>query len=69
MKAADIALLVIAIALVPIGGVLACVDSALARVSVARVDELVREDRRGAKALRWSWPTGPATPTCCCCCG
>ena len=31
MKASDIALLVIAIVLVPIGGVLACVDSALAR--------------------------------------
>ena len=29
MKASDIALLVIAIVLVPIGGVLACVDSAL----------------------------------------
>lgn len=51
MKAADIALLVIAILLVPIGGVLACVDSALARVSVARIDELVREGRRGAKTL------------------
>ena len=51
MKATDIALLVIAILLVPIGGVLACVDSALARVSVARIDELVREGRRGAKTL------------------
>ena len=51
MKASDIALLVIAIVLVPIGGVLACVDSALARVSVARIDELVREGRRGAKTL------------------
>ena len=49
MKASDIALLVIAIVLVPIGGVLACVDSALARVSVARIDELVREGRRGAE--------------------
>jgi len=51
VKASDIALLVIAIVLVPIGGVLACVDSALARVSVARIDELVREGRRGAKTL------------------
>jgi len=51
VKPADVALLVIAILLVPIGGVLACVDSALARVSVARIDELVREGRRGAKTL------------------
>jgi CBS domain containing-hemolysin-like protein len=51
VKAADIALLVIAILLVPIGGVLACVDSALGRVSVARVEELLREGRRGARTL------------------
>ncbi len=51
MNGSDIALLVIAICLMPIGGVIACVDSALARVSVARVEELVRERRRGARAL------------------
>ena len=51
MSGSDVALLVIAICLVPLGGVLACVDSALARVSVARVEEMVREGRRGARAL------------------
>ena len=35
----------------PLGGSLACVDAALARVSVARVEELEREGRRGAKRL------------------
>ncbi|SHG51339.1 Hemolysin, contains CBS domains [Jatrophihabitans endophyticus] len=43
--------LVVAILLVPIGGLFACVDSALARVSKARVDEFVREEVGGAKAL------------------
>ena len=51
MSSSNVALLVIAICLVPLGGVLACVDSALARVSVARVEEMVREGRRGARAL------------------
>ena len=51
MTAGDIAALVIAICLVPIGGLLACVDSALARVSVARVEEFLREERKGAKQL------------------
>jgi CBS domain containing-hemolysin-like protein len=36
---------------VPLGGLTACVDSALSRVSRARVDEFVRENRRGAQAL------------------
>jgi CBS domain containing-hemolysin-like protein len=48
---ADIAALVVAICLVPIGGLIACVDSALARVSKARAEEFVREGRPGAKAL------------------
>ncbi|HEY2167217.1 MAG TPA: hemolysin family protein [Jatrophihabitantaceae bacterium] len=52
MNPADIAALVVAICLVPIGGLLACVDSALGRVSAARVVEFHREGRRGAKALR-----------------
>jgi CBS domain containing-hemolysin-like protein len=47
----DVAALVVAICLVPLGGLLACVDAALGRVSVARVEELVREDRRGASSL------------------
>jgi CBS domain containing-hemolysin-like protein len=51
MTGADIVALLIAIFLVPIGGLIACVDSALARVSRARVEEFVREERRGAKAL------------------
>src|SRR5579875_860932 len=44
--------LIVAICLVPLGGLLACVDSALARVSVARGAGFLREDRRGATALR-----------------
>jgi magnesium and cobalt exporter, CNNM family len=51
VSAPDLLDLIVAICLVPLGGVLAGVDAALARVSVARVDELVREDRRGAKTL------------------
>jgi CBS domain containing-hemolysin-like protein len=47
----NIILLIIAIVLVPIGGLLAAVDSALAMLSRARVEELVREQRRGAVAL------------------
>jgi CBS domain containing-hemolysin-like protein len=52
MSTGTTAALILAICLVPLGGVLACVDSALARVSVARVDEFVREGRRGAVKLR-----------------
>jgi magnesium and cobalt exporter, CNNM family len=51
VSTADIVALVVAIALVPLGGVLAAVDSALARVSVARVGELLRDGARGARAL------------------
>ncbi|MBN9620584.1 MAG: HlyC/CorC family transporter, partial [Actinobacteria bacterium] len=51
MTGADIVALVIAICLVPIGGLIACVDSALARVSKARAEEFLREERPGAKAL------------------
>jgi len=47
----DVILLVAAICLIPAAGALAAVDAALARVSVARVEELVREKRRGAVAL------------------
>jgi CBS domain containing-hemolysin-like protein len=52
MTTLDVIALVAAICLVPLGGLFACVDSALARVSVARVDEFLREDRKGARALR-----------------
>ena len=52
MSADDVVALIVAICLIPLGGLLACVDSALARVSVARVDEFLREDRRGAHTLR-----------------
>jgi CBS domain containing-hemolysin-like protein len=39
----DVVLLVIAAALVPLAGVIACIDAALARVSAARAEEMVRE--------------------------
>ncbi|MGI8881680.1 MAG: hemolysin family protein [Jatrophihabitans sp.] len=51
MTAANIVLLIVAIALVPLGGLLAGIDSALAMISRARVDELAREQRRGAASL------------------
>src|SRR3954452_3782719 len=51
MNGADIAALIVAICLVPIGGLIAGVDSALARVSKARVEEFLREEQRRAKAL------------------
>ena len=51
MSTAHVVALIVAICLVPIGGLLACVDSALARVSKARVEEFLREERRGARAL------------------
>jgi magnesium and cobalt exporter, CNNM family len=43
MSRPDVVLLVLAAALVPLAGVLAGIDSALARVSAARVEEMVRE--------------------------
>src|SRR5579875_3541653 len=51
MSNADVVALIVAICLVPIGGLIACVDSALARVSKARAEEFLREERPGAKAL------------------
>jgi CBS domain containing-hemolysin-like protein len=51
MSSADIVALIVAICLVPTGGLIACVDSALARVSKARAEEFVREGRPGSKAL------------------
>ena len=51
MTGPNLVLLAAAICLVPAAGGLAAVDAALARVCVARVDELVREHRRGAVSL------------------
>ncbi len=51
MSGADVIALVVAICLIPVAGLLACVDSALAWVSVARVEEYLREERKGAKHL------------------
>jgi CBS domain containing-hemolysin-like protein len=47
----DVLLLVIAAALVPIAGLLAAADAAITMVSPARLEELAREDRRGASSL------------------
>jgi CBS domain containing-hemolysin-like protein len=52
VKTADVLALVVAIALIPLGGLLAAIDSALSRISPARVEELVREEYRGAATLR-----------------
>jgi CBS domain containing-hemolysin-like protein len=51
MTGPNVVLLVAAVCLVPAAGGLAAVDAALARVSVARTEELVRERRRGAVAM------------------
>ncbi len=51
MSAADVVVLIMAICLVPLGGAFAGVDSAISRVSVARVEEMVREQRPHARTL------------------
>ncbi len=51
MNSTDIILLVLAAGLVPIGGLCAAGDAAMTMVSYARVEELHRENRRGAAAL------------------
>jgi CBS domain containing-hemolysin-like protein len=51
VSTADIWLLVAAVCLVPAAGALAAVDAAIGSVSVARVEELKREGRRGAASL------------------
>ncbi len=48
---ADAVVLVFAVVLVLLGGAMACLDAAFARISVARVDELVREDVKHARTL------------------
>lgn len=47
----DSVLFIVAVCLIPAGGLLAAIDSALGRVSVAHVEELHRAGRRGATAL------------------
>lgn len=42
----------VGLALIPLAGLFAAIDSALSTVSVARVDELEREGRMGARRLR-----------------
>jgi magnesium and cobalt exporter, CNNM family len=51
MSRPDVILLLVAAALVPLAGVVACIDSALARVSAARVEEMQREGVRRADVL------------------
>jgi CBS domain containing-hemolysin-like protein len=51
VTATDGTLFVLAVLLIPIAGTLAALDAALARMSAARVEELVREQRKGASAL------------------
>ncbi|MGX7680643.1 hemolysin family protein [Jatrophihabitans sp. DSM 45814] len=51
MTAPNLALLIVAICLVPLAGGLAAIDAAVSRVSAARIDELVRENRRGSASL------------------
>jgi len=46
-----IGLLISAIVLIGLGGLLAASDAALSTVSMARVEELVREERPGAVRL------------------
>jgi CBS domain containing-hemolysin-like protein len=47
----DVILLIVAAALIPLAGVLAAVDAALARVSAARAEEMQREGVRSAERL------------------
>ncbi|HET8970716.1 MAG TPA: hemolysin family protein [Candidatus Nanopelagicales bacterium] len=51
MDSLDVLLLVMAAALVPIAGLLAAADAAITMVSPARLEELARDDRRGASSL------------------
>ncbi|MBF6331680.1 hemolysin family protein [Nocardia transvalensis] len=44
-------LLLLAILLVPVGGIFAAIDAALVTISPARVEDLVRADRAGARRL------------------
>ncbi|MBA4025985.1 MAG: HlyC/CorC family transporter [Gordonia sp.] len=48
----DVLPLLAAVALVPIGGLFAAIDNALMTVSPARVDDLIKDGRPGARRLR-----------------
>jgi CBS domain containing-hemolysin-like protein len=48
----DVWLLLLALALIPLGGLFAAIDAALLTVSVARVDDMIREGRGGSTRLR-----------------
>jgi len=52
MSGVDTLLVLVAAALVVVASALACLDAALSRVSRVRVEELVREQRRGAEKLQ-----------------
>ncbi|MGY2060865.1 CNNM domain-containing protein, partial [Nocardia gipuzkoensis] len=47
----SLVLLLLAILLVPVGGMFAAIDAALVTISPARVEDLVRADRAGARRL------------------
>ena len=51
MTSTEVLPLVSAVGFVVLAGLLGCLEAALARVSRVRVDELVREERSGAKRL------------------
>ncbi len=51
MDTADVLLLVLAAALIPIAGLVSAADSAITAVSSARLEEMQREGRRGATPL------------------
>ena len=48
----DVALLIAAIALIPISGVFAAFETAIAAASAARIDDLIKDSRPGAARLR-----------------
>src|SRR5947209_6988279 len=52
MDASDVGLIVGAVALVLVSGLLASAETAITRVSRVRVEELVRDGRRGATQLQ-----------------
>ncbi|GAC1325797.1 MAG: hemolysin family protein [Mycobacteriales bacterium] len=52
MTGVNVVLVALAVVLVIVASLLACLDAALSRVSRVRVEELVRDQRRGADKLR-----------------
>jgi CBS domain containing-hemolysin-like protein len=55
-----------AMALVLLGGLFAAIDAAISTVSVARVDELVRDERPGAARLARVMAERPRSRQRCC---